>query len=123
CHLHYFTFAVPLFMAMLAQHWEGKSSLRFGAGLTVLFAVFFVANGLPHFNELSVLRDVGTAMYSALLLLAVALLRARRSPVSAAVILDKEPPRVAAWVIPRSRRAACHLPPQPGLRRLAQSSR
>ena len=116
CHLHYFTFCVPLLMALLAQRWEGKSTLGSGTGLTVLFALFFVANGLPQFDELAVLRDVGTAMYSGLLLMAAALLQAWRAAVAAPAIVGKDSARLTGIG------SVLHLASPPKVRRFAPAN-
>lgn len=75
CHMHYFTFALPLVMALLMHHWEGKQTVRIGIGLTLLLLVFVVAHSLPQFDELEILRDLGLPMYSTLLLMGTCLVR------------------------------------------------
>ena len=66
CHLHYFSLELPLIMGLMASFWETKKSLP--AGLFLLLAVTVVANILPHFPGLEMVRDGGMAMYAALLL-------------------------------------------------------
>jgi hypothetical protein len=66
CHLHYFSLALPLVMALLVLRWEGQGTLRLGAGLTGLLVVNAVADLLPHFPQLIVLREQGVALYGTL---------------------------------------------------------
>ncbi|MBV9125193.1 MAG: DUF2029 domain-containing protein, partial [Planctomycetes bacterium] len=68
CHLHYFCLSVPLVMGLLAAHWEKAQAPHQGKGLALLLAVYAVANVLPHIPGLEVIRDLGLAMYGALLL-------------------------------------------------------
>jgi hypothetical protein len=88
CHLHYFSLAVPLVMALLAARWERRGTLAPGPGLIALFAFGTVANLLPHLPGLNVLRDGGLALYAALALWlvgVVALWRRRRTPTALSV--------------------------------------
>jgi hypothetical protein len=73
CHLHYFSLAVPLVMALMAVRWERRSGLALGPGLIALFAFSTVANVLPHLPGLNLLRDGGVAMYAAVALWLVGL--------------------------------------------------
>jgi hypothetical protein len=68
CHLHYFSLALPLVMALLVVRWERQGTLGLGAGLTGLLVVNALANLLPHFPRLIVLREQGLALYAALAL-------------------------------------------------------
>jgi len=71
CHLAYFVLEMPLIMAVVDTAWipasRGKARL-----LTALFVGVFVAHTLPHIPGLEILRDLGLAMYAALLWWAVA---------------------------------------------------
>jgi alpha-1,2-mannosyltransferase len=95
CHLHYFTFAVPLIMALVVQRWENQTIIFPGLALTSLFSVFFIANALPQFDEFPELRDFGLAMYAGLLLMGAALWQASRGHKPAPVI-EALPARLAA---------------------------
>ncbi len=68
CHLHYFSFALPLVMALVAARWQGTGTLHLGAGMIGLFIVNAIGNALPHIWGLELLRDVGLAMYMTLAL-------------------------------------------------------
>lgn len=68
CHLHYFCLSMPLATGLLAASHEGRADLRLGPGLLTMLGVHFLANTLPHFPGLEILRDVGLAMYGALVL-------------------------------------------------------
>jgi hypothetical protein len=80
CHLHYFCLALPLVMGMLALSWEGAPTPGLGVGWVSLLAVNVVANALPLFPGLELLRDAGLAMYAALLLWTAGLVLWARSP-------------------------------------------
>jgi hypothetical protein len=77
CHLAYFVLEMPLIMAVVDKSWipaltggveaRGKVCL-----LGAFFVAIFVAHTLPHVPGLEVLRDLGLAMYAALLWWAVA---------------------------------------------------
>jgi hypothetical protein len=72
CHLHYFCLSLPLAMGSYAAVWNHgtcEKGNRIGrvAVVAVLF-VYAIANALPHFPRLQLLRDGGLAMYAALLL-------------------------------------------------------
>jgi hypothetical protein len=68
CHLHYYSLALPLVTALLADRWQRHEGLSLGPGLLGLLAVFAVANFLPQLPNMMLLRDCGAAMYGALLL-------------------------------------------------------
>jgi hypothetical protein len=68
CHLHYFCLSLPLVMAMRFVFWERSRPLSWKVGWWLLMGINLVCNSLPHFGGLEVLRDVGLAMYAALLL-------------------------------------------------------
>jgi hypothetical protein len=81
CHLHYFSLALPLVMALLAERWQRREGLSPGWGLLALLGTFTIANLLPNLPNMNLLRDCGSAMYGslALWLTGIVLLR-RRSP-------------------------------------------
>jgi hypothetical protein len=72
CHLHYFCLSLPLLMGLVATSWHAEPTAakvpRLGRGLTWLLVMNLVANALPRFPGLELLRDVGLAMYAGLLL-------------------------------------------------------
>jgi hypothetical protein len=72
CHLHYFCLALPLVMALLAWDWERRGSMRPSAGLILLLAGNFVANGLTHLPGMDLARDLGVAAHATLVLWLVA---------------------------------------------------
>jgi hypothetical protein len=78
CHLHYFSLALPLVMALLADRWQGRPGLTLGPWLLGLLAVNFVANLLPQLPDMSLLRDCGSAMYGNLLVWAAGVVLLRR---------------------------------------------
>lgn len=67
CHLHYFCLSIPLLMAVLAAHWQVKPNGGRG-GPAALVLITAIANALPQFPGLELARDLGLAMYAALLL-------------------------------------------------------
>jgi hypothetical protein len=68
CHLHYFCLSLPLVMGILALRWDNQTTLRLPAVWWCLFAIHAIALALPHFQGLTILRDLGVAMYATLLL-------------------------------------------------------
>jgi alpha-1,2-mannosyltransferase len=68
CHLHYFSFALPLVMAPLAARWQGGETLQVGAGMAVLFIVNAIGNAIPNMWWMEIPRDLGLAMYATLAL-------------------------------------------------------
>jgi Glycosyltransferase family 87 len=72
CHLAYFVLEMPLIMAVVDKAWipaltggaESRGKVRL---LGAFFVAVFVAHTLPHLPGLEVLRDLGLAMYAALL--------------------------------------------------------
>ncbi len=82
CHSHYLTSAVPLVMGLIFVDGQRREMTKPTRGMMGLLAFFAVANALPLFDDLSLLRDFGLATYASLLLGGVAvgiLWRARRS--------------------------------------------
>jgi hypothetical protein len=68
CHLHYFCLSVLPVTGLVAAAWDRHQAPRLGLGLTLLLVVNVSANSLPHLPGLELLREVGLAMYPALLL-------------------------------------------------------
>jgi len=67
CHLHYFTYMLPMIMALLAQRWESRPDIDLGPLLMGLLSLMFVANLLPQLPWMElVLRDVGLPLYAGL---------------------------------------------------------
>jgi hypothetical protein len=98
CHLHYFCLSVPLISAVFAIAWEGTGSPRLGPTLGALVAANLVANTLPHFPGMEIVRDIGLAGYSGVLLIGVAVgvLWSRRVRRSAAAPTTSEAPSLKA---------------------------
>ena len=48
CHLHYFTFSLPLMMALLAGEWEFHGTLQVRPFLKGMMALYFLVNLVPH---------------------------------------------------------------------------
>jgi hypothetical protein len=68
CHLHYFCFAVPLVMGLMASGWEQAGKARPGWGMVLLLGAFLAATIPPQVPGCEVLRDCGLSMYAGLLL-------------------------------------------------------
>ncbi len=85
CHLHYFSLALPLVMALLVERWRHHAGLSLSLPLWGLLGLNAVANLLPNLPNMNLLRDCGSAMYGSLLLwlTAIVLLRLRRLRLSA----------------------------------------
>jgi alpha-1,2-mannosyltransferase len=85
CHLHYFSLALPLVMALLVERWRHHEALTWSGPLWVLLGVNALANLLPNLPNMNLLRDCGSAMYGSLLLwlTAIVLLRQHRLRISA----------------------------------------
>jgi hypothetical protein len=66
CHLHYFCLSLPLVMGSLAA--VGEENRLAKRGMYALVILYSLANALPHFPTLQLLRDCGLATYAALLL-------------------------------------------------------
>ena len=73
CHLHYYSLALPLVTALMAERWRQHDGLSLGPWLLGLLAVFAVANLLPQLPNMTLLRDCGAAMYGALVVWAAAI--------------------------------------------------
>src|SRR5262249_45129196 len=68
CHLHYFALALPLVMALLAQKWKPLAPLRQRLLWWTFFGLFFLANAIPQIPALHLTRDIGLAMWGAIVL-------------------------------------------------------
>jgi alpha-1,2-mannosyltransferase len=75
CHLHYFCLSLPLAMGSLATVWNHETHERPEKGkrigrvaLVAVLILYAIANALPQFPSLQILRDRGLATYAALLL-------------------------------------------------------
>jgi hypothetical protein len=67
CHLHYFCLSVLPVLGLVAAAWERQGRARLGLGLFLLLVINVAGNSLPHLPGLELLREVGLAMYPALL--------------------------------------------------------
>jgi hypothetical protein len=68
CHTHYFALELVLVMALLARSWDRSGDSRLTPGMLALSAVLMAGNILPLLPSLLVLKEVGAAMYAAVLL-------------------------------------------------------
>ncbi len=86
CHLHYFSLAMPLVMALLVERWQRREGLTLDPVLWGVLGLNAVANLLPNLPNMNLLRDCGAAMYGSLLLWLAAIVllwRRNRAGVSA----------------------------------------
>jgi hypothetical protein len=67
CHLHYFCLSVLPVVGLVTAAWDRRGRTRLGLGLCLLLAANVAGNSLPHLPGLELLREVGLAMYPALL--------------------------------------------------------
>jgi hypothetical protein len=61
CHLHYFSLSVLFFTGLLGMSWRNITSRVLGTATLGVVLIHFIANALPRFPGLEVLRDVGLA--------------------------------------------------------------
>jgi hypothetical protein len=92
CHLHYFVFAIPLIMGFLARRFD--QGLGVGLGLIVVFTVNMIAEALPNLPGMELWRDLGLAMYGAMLLWVVGIVQLWKRP-------ETLPVEVAAGLCPK----------------------
>ena len=79
CHVHYFVFALPLVMALLADAWERFPFPSIGPRLSALFGIVIGADiltALPWTDNW--LRELGVPLYAGLALWAIGLYTLRR---------------------------------------------
>jgi hypothetical protein len=74
CHLHNLAVCAFLVMALMASDWERKG-LRLSWGLIGVFCLYVALNVIPQLPRLELTRDVGLAMYGALLLWGAAVVK------------------------------------------------
>jgi hypothetical protein len=80
CHLHNLALCVLLVGGLVMTDWERAGRPRIGWGLMVLFTVYLILNVLPQLPGLEYTRDVGLAMYAALMLWLTAVIKLWQSP-------------------------------------------
>jgi hypothetical protein len=68
CHTHYFALSLPLVMGLIAWSWERTGTVSLSPGIVVLIVVQIIGNTLPLLPATEVLKDVGLATYTALVL-------------------------------------------------------
>jgi hypothetical protein len=71
CHLHYFCLSVLPVVGLVAAAWDRHGRPLLGLRLFLLLVVNVAGNSLPHLPDLELLREVGLAMYPALLVWAM----------------------------------------------------
>jgi hypothetical protein len=72
CHLHYFCMCIPAVMGLAAHDWQSTGLPRLCWKMRILFWLYPAANLLPHLPWCDPLRDLGLAMYMAILIWALA---------------------------------------------------
>ncbi len=90
CHTHYFALSLPLVMGLIAWDWERTGKAGLSAGVIGLIAVQIVGNTLPLLPATEVLKDVGLATYTALLLWLLACVEVRRSGAAPSVAAPRQ---------------------------------
>jgi len=86
CHTHYFSLSLPLVMGLIAWHWERTSRVGMSTGIFGIIAVQIIGNTLPLLPATEVLKDMGLATYTALVLwvlACVAIWRSGKAPATA----------------------------------------
>jgi len=97
CHTHYFALSLPLVMGLIAWSWERTGKVSLSPGIVVLIAVQIVGNTLPLLPPTEVLKDVGLATYTALVLWVLACVVVWRSaPASTLEVSRRSDLRAAA---------------------------
>jgi alpha-1,2-mannosyltransferase len=81
CHIHYFIFAMPLVMGLLAAMWERTPFPRFEAGYALLFGANMVLNILSALPGFQSWKDYGVTLFATLLLWAVGIFELTRTPI------------------------------------------
>jgi hypothetical protein len=90
CHTHYFALSLPLVMGLIAWHWERTCKPDLSVGVVGLIAVQIAGNTLPLLPATEVLKDVGLATYTALILWVLACVVIWRSGSAPAVATTQE---------------------------------
>jgi alpha-1,2-mannosyltransferase len=97
CHLHNLALSTMLVGGLVMLDWERTGRAHIGWGLTGLFALYLALNIAPQFPGMELTRDLGLAMYGALLLWLMAVVKLWRTPrVPAACGLPQAPRSLAA---------------------------
>lgn len=73
CHLHYYVFALPLVMGLLAQEFQAHQQV--GRGLKLILAVTMGSWVVPNLPGMEFWREIGLATYGALLIWLAAVVR------------------------------------------------
>jgi hypothetical protein len=68
CHMHYFTFLVPLLMGVLTARWRRRNDARVGPAWAAVLWLGGAAYVLASLPGMETLRDVGLSMYPVLLI-------------------------------------------------------
>jgi hypothetical protein len=74
CHLHYFCMCIPAVLGLTAANWQVRGGPQLDRKTLFLFIIYPAINLLPHLPWFPMLRDVGAAMYMALVIWAAACL-------------------------------------------------
>jgi hypothetical protein len=96
CHLHYFSLALPLVMALLAGRWQEQERLALGTWLLGLLLLNGIVNLLPQLPDMTILRDCGSAMYGTLFVWLAGIVLLRRRGYLRIARPQAAPPRLAA---------------------------
>jgi hypothetical protein len=72
CHLHYFCMCVPAVLGLTAASWQAQGRPQLDRKTWFLFISYPAINLLPHLPWFPIFRDVGAAMYMAILIWAAA---------------------------------------------------
>ncbi|MGB8352450.1 MAG: glycosyltransferase family 87 protein [Chthoniobacteraceae bacterium] len=67
-HTHYFVFALPLVMALVACSWERNQAAVLSRGYIILFAIHIAANVLSLPPSMALLKAVGLSFYGTIIL-------------------------------------------------------
>lgn len=93
-HTHYYTYVIPLVMALVAHAWERHRAARLGAGWKSLFAAHVLLNFVCLPVGWVVLKDLGFSLYGALIVWAggIYALRQRAATPEAKETTETPPP-------------------------------
>jgi hypothetical protein len=81
CHLHNLAVCAFLVMALMAADWERRGLLRWGWAFIGVLTIYVALNVIPQLPRFELTRDVGLAMYGALLLWGTAVVKLRQGAV------------------------------------------